>query len=216
MTLTVPTLSRRRSKSLEPGSWLLTAMLDIINIRRNACEQGSGWTNWSEDLNGWSWSLTSIQSKASGSSHKIWWVDMNIEYHKSFDTLIAVDLNKQLLEAMTGRLCDGSLPSRIGGRGVVQAGGGVIMVISFFFHPLCLLPLQRRSFTFSAQWMSSLRVLCDPRGKTLITPNCFNLISRQRANKKSKYGDKRKPLSRRRRARQRNWRFMVSTYKNTI
>ena len=40
---------------------------------------------------------------------------MNIEYHKSFDTLIAVDLNKQLLEAMTGRLCDGSLPSRIGG-----------------------------------------------------------------------------------------------------
>ena len=60
------------------------------------------------------------------------------EYHKSFDTLIAVDLNKQLLEAMTGRLCDGSLPSRIGGRGVVQAGGGVIMVISFSFHPLCL------------------------------------------------------------------------------
>ena len=112
------------------------------------------------------------------------------EYHKSFDTLIAVDLNKQLLEAMTGRLCDGSLPSRIGGRGVVQAGGGVIMVISFFFHPLCLLPLQRRSFTFSAQWMSSLRVLCDPRGKTLITPNCFNLISRQRANKKSKYRTK--------------------------
>ena len=112
------------------------------------------------------------------------------EYHKSFDTLIAVDLNKQLLEAMTGRLCDGSLPSRIGGRGVVQAGGGVIMVISFSFHPLCLLPLQRRSFTFSAQWMSSLRVLCDPRGKTLITPNCFNLISRQRANKKSKYRTK--------------------------
>ena len=60
---------------------------------------------------------------------------------KSFDTLIAVDLNKQLLEALTGRLCDGSLPSRIGGREVVmvQAGGGrVIMVISFSFHPLCL------------------------------------------------------------------------------
>ena len=67
---------------------------------------------------------------------------------------------------------------------------GVIMVISFSFHPLCLPPLQRRSFTFSAQWMSSLRVLCDPRGKTLITPNCFNLISRQRANKKSKYRTK--------------------------
>ena len=114
------------------------------------------------------------------------------EYHKSFDTLIAVDLNKQLLEAMTGRLCDGSLPSRSGGRReMVRAGGGVIMVISFSFHPLCLLlSLQRRSFTFSAQWMSSLRVLCDPRGKTLITPNCFNLISRQRANKKSKYRTK--------------------------
>ena len=114
------------------------------------------------------------------------------EYHKSFDTLIAVDLNKQLLEAMTGRLCDGSLPSRFGGRReMMRAGGAVIMVISFSsFHPLCLLPLQRRSFTFSAQWMSSLRVLCDPRGKTLITPNCFNLISRQRANKKSKYRTK--------------------------
>ena len=68
MTLTVPTLSRRRSKSLEPGSWLLTAMLDIINIRRNACEQGSGWANWSEDFNGisLSWSLISIQIRPQG------------------------------------------------------------------------------------------------------------------------------------------------------
>ena len=182
MTLTVPTLSRRRSKSLEPGSWLLTAMLDIINIRRNACEQGSGWTNWPEDFNGrsLSWSLLQYKVRPQGlvtTFDEVIWISQKLWYpHRSRSEQATVGSNDR---APLWRLSPISHWWK---------KGGVIMVISFSFHPLCLLlPLQRRSFTISAQWMSSLRVLCDPRGKTLITPNCFNLISRQRANKKSKY-----------------------------
>ena len=95
---------------------------------------------------------------------------------------------KRLSAVMPGSLCDVSFLCYLavvvvvvmGGRGSGGGGGGP--GLQWGWDLFCSL------FTFYTGRRSAVNVnvgeVCDPPGKTLITPNCFNPISRQSKQQK--------------------------------